>query len=616
MSSRAAWLAPILLISLFVSLTLAIWWPSNFVRLSSFAIGEQFEAYHGALNIQRFGWRWAGVQDEATNPDVAAHPFLYTHHGNNGIYFSYILLQLGINSLPLQNALSIIASAGGLLVAFLCFRKLTGSIPFATVALAILSLDFDLIRDWSVNIHRGLTYLSVFGAVYVFVEASERNFRHPGWTAGAFLVCLNLLGTDYFYFIFTGLVIIAWVLLNTETWATRIWRVATIGAMFVAAFALRQLQIALALGWESWTQDLLFQLINRLHLQFLYTGDWAKRTEEFYASRQILNTGFPPAIDAHAALLRFISDSGAALLTNVLGLGTAGYETSLTTGKFLFIGVAAITVLGLLGRRLEAQRLSLIALIWALALMAGSVVGNLGFGSKLSTETSLVFAAGCIVGIYRYGMWPNEPAANVGSDRRVLFLGVSTLAGCIGLMLTLSALFGSWYPQFQLDSICAATWMSILVLPYLQSAAFAKHWRSSVGLAVVIKAMSLATLLSTLPPPGGDHTEALPKLRGLPTVSNFTPASVASYTHAFSGLIKPEGARKLLSGGSVGPDDYLWLTERDRTNPMYQRPKYLVFYKGISIFADDWSVLSGYVPIAEGNDYAIYAIPSQRRSSP
>jgi hypothetical protein len=29
--------------------------------LSSFAIGEQFESYHAALNIERFGWQWAGV---------------------------------------------------------------------------------------------------------------------------------------------------------------------------------------------------------------------------------------------------------------------------------------------------------------------------------------------------------------------------------------------------------------------------------------------------------------------------------------------------------------------------------------------------------------------------
>src|SRR5262245_53787796 len=108
-----AWAAPVLLTTVFVALTLAIWWPSNFVRLSSFAIGEQFEAYHAAFNIERFGWQWGGVQDEATSAAPEAHPFLYTHHPNNGIYFSYLMLKLGARTLPLQNALSIIGSAGG-----------------------------------------------------------------------------------------------------------------------------------------------------------------------------------------------------------------------------------------------------------------------------------------------------------------------------------------------------------------------------------------------------------------------------------------------------------------------------------------------------------------------
>lgn len=76
------WLFPTLLIFIFTILTLIIWMPSNFVRLQIFAVGEQFEAYHGALNIMCFGFIWAGVQDQATNPILQAHPFLYMHHAN------------------------------------------------------------------------------------------------------------------------------------------------------------------------------------------------------------------------------------------------------------------------------------------------------------------------------------------------------------------------------------------------------------------------------------------------------------------------------------------------------------------------------------------------------
>jgi hypothetical protein len=127
--------------------------------------------------------------------------------------------------------------------------------------------------------------------------------------------------------------------------------------------------------------------------------------------------------------------------------------------------------------------------------------------------------------------------------------------------------------------------------------------------------LSLASLLITLPPAGGDHTQALLKLRGQPTASNFTPASVASYTQSFSGFVKPEGAQVLLSGGSIRPEDCIMLWERDRANPMYQKPKYFVFYKGLSIFGADWSFLAEYAPMSEGNDIAIYSIPSPRMRS-
>ena len=108
---------------------------------------------------------------------------------------------------------------------------------------------------------------------------------------------MNLLGTDYLYFIFTGSLIAAWTVLASEsTWRERIWRVAVTGAVFVAAFALRQSQIAYAVGWETFSQDFVLQALNRLHLEFLYPGDWAKQSAEFYATHPLLNPGFTPKI--------------------------------------------------------------------------------------------------------------------------------------------------------------------------------------------------------------------------------------------------------------------------------------------------------------------------------
>lgn len=614
MPARSAWLAPGLLVMVFVSLTLAIWWPSNFVRLSSFAIGEQFEAYHAALNIERFGWRWAGLQDEATSPNAASHPYLYTHHPNNGIYFSYLLRQLGVTSLPLQNAMSIFASAGGLLIAFLCLRKLTGSIAFATVAMALLALDYEFIRDWSVNIHRGLTYLSIFAAVYAFNEARRRYFRHWGWTAVALVACLNVMGTDYLFFVFTGSLIIAWIVLDTTTsWRARIWHIAATSAIFILAFVLRQVQVAIGLGWEGFMQDFVFQAVNRLHLDFLVPDDWSERAAEFYASNQVFHTGFTEKFDPWEMLRRFANDSGSTLLSNVLGVVKLGSTASLDAIKIFGVTWTAVVLLELLNWRLEAQRLSLVAAIGALSVMVGGIAANLNYSFDVSIKVAGTFAAVCAIAVYRSRSWPAEVPVDDRKTRLSIVFGVSTLLGCFGLMLFLPGYFRGWYRQFQLDSICLGIWMTAMVIPYLRSAALAKHWKVAVAIAVVIKAVSLGTQLLPLPPPGGDHTQALLRMRGIPAVTNFTPASLASYTHAFAGMIKTTGARKLLAGEAVTPDDYWMLFERDRANPLYERPPYFVYFKGLVIFVYDWSFLSEFQPAFEGNDYAVYSVPSPRR---
>ncbi len=481
--------------------------------------------------------------------------------------------------------------------------------------MALLALDYELIRDWSVNIHRGLTYLSIFAAVYVFNEAARRNFLHWGWILGALLVCLNLIGTDYLYFIFTGWLIVAWILLGSEsTWRSRVWCVAGTGLIFVAAFALRQAQVAYAVGWDTFSQEFVFQALNRLHLEFLYPGDWAKMSVEFYATHQLLNTGFTAPTDASTLLWSFWINTCNAVLANVLGVTAPGQVYFVRPVTLLGIAIGVMGVLDLSGRRVETQRLSLIASIFALAVIAAGVSGNLGYDRLIAKVVFTAFAATCGIAVYRRGLWPQEPAANGNDSRRPLLFALSVLAGCFGLMLTLPGYFVGWYALFQLNSICVAVWVAVLPLPYLSSGALRGSAQAALVLAIAVKAASLGSQLLPLPKPGGDHIEAVKKLRGQPTVSNFTPASTASYTHAFSALIKPEGARKLLSGGSVGPGDFWLLTERDsQTNPIYRQPKYFVFYKGLVLFPDDWSVLGDYVPISEGNDFAIYSLPSRRR---
>ena len=58
--------------------------------------GESYEAYIGAVNLARLGLRYAaGLQDLAVGLRRQAHPMLYIHNPNLGVFFQYVVLRLG-----------------------------------------------------------------------------------------------------------------------------------------------------------------------------------------------------------------------------------------------------------------------------------------------------------------------------------------------------------------------------------------------------------------------------------------------------------------------------------------------------------------------------------------
>jgi hypothetical protein len=573
-------------------------------------MGEAFEAYHGALNIDRFGWIWAGVQDEATSADRAAHPYLYVHHANFGLYLSYALRRLGLTSLELQNAVSGIGSALGLVVAFVCLCRLTASAAFATLVLYLLALDFVFISDWSFNIHRAFTYLSVFGAILLFFEASRRDFRHAGWTVAAFLSCFLLIGTDYLYFLYTGFVIVALAAIYSDRWRQSVANVCVVVLVFALVFAARQAQIAAGVGLAAWSTDFVFQVLNRLHLESFFPSDWSRSTADFYAQQPIYNPGFSRPISPLGSGYEFLISSGAAYLRSILGFREPTRLASLMV-SIGFAGLASgIVLLQVMGRQTWATRLSLLGMIITLAGVVAAAAVN--FGLPMNFGLLLIILLGMLGAFCAYGLrlWPASDDVATSSDARPVVLGVVMFAACVVLACVMPAYFAGWYRAFQIAAVCIFVWFAVLAIPFINSGVFRRNASAFIAVVLLAKAISLASVFSGPQARGGDHAMALRALRGVPTASNFTPASVASYTEAFSAFAKPEAAQRLLTEGRIPVTDYYMFYERDGANPAYERPKYFVFYKGLTIFGGDWSFLSAFKPVAEGNDYAIYAVPA------
>jgi hypothetical protein len=573
-----------------------------------------FEAYHGALNIARFGWGWGGLQDMATNPDAAAHPFLYVHHPNLGLYVSYFLRRLGVVSLEGQSAISIVGSAAGLLVAYAFVRKVTNSALIAAFVLGLFALDFTLISAWAFNIHRAFTYVSVFAAMYAFLRLNESRFHDARWIVASFVATIVLIGSDYMFYFFTGLATVTWVAIHSEGWRDRARAMLLVGLVFGAVFAVRQAQVAYGVGPTIWFGDFLLQVLNRLHLEWMLPPDWKTSAGEFYGGQAILNPAFSAPSNPIVSSYRFVSGTGEALLRDVLGFVRPKRALSTLAGTVFGLAVAGVSLLVLSGRNELAARVSLGGSVIAVAGLLSAIAINLGASATLALVAFAIAILILGVDAYRARRWKDIATSAVPSATfNTVVLGLTVFVPCVVLILVLPTYFGNWFSVFLLAPLCAVLWTAVLAAPILASDKSSRYRTRLLLAATALKVLSLAVLLATERPVASDHAEALRALWGIPTASNFTPASVAAYTQAFSGFLTPSGAEKLLSRGSVELEDYAMMFERDRANAMYRTPLYFVFYKGSTIFPGDWSFLSRFEPVREGNSFALYAVPSPER---
>jgi hypothetical protein len=542
------------ILSAFAVISIAIWWPSQFFKMGSEGIGEAFEAYHGAMNIMTFGWQWAGLQDMATNPSPAAHPYLYIHHGNLGLYFSYALARLGVASIEAQNAASWFAVLCGLIVAYRLMLSMTSRRELATLFLLLLAFDFNFLEYWAFNIHRAFTYLSLFGTILTYWRARQSRFA-----AGPMVVFLPatavLLLADYMFFFFT-LIVLGLLTLwysSLAQWRALLRDEVVLGGTFVAVFLIRQLQVIVGAGPVIWKHDFLYQILNRFHLEYLFRGNWSQATTDFYANNNILNPGFAPAATWSERLVGFVAATGDALLVHVLNLGPSPK-------------------------------------------LAGA------FGALLLVA---VIVNGVLISFRQRG--PRRDSAAIGASR----LGVIFFVGCIAMYALFPRYFLQWYPAFLLAPICVAVWLVALIAPFINRTV----GPCQIGVLVLagaatFKLIAFTPLLMAERPNLNEHAAVLRGLAGEPIASNFTPASVSSYTNAFAGWLKQDAVDKLLTTGRVSTSDYFMLFEADRDNPDYVSPRYFVFFKAYG--SPEQLAAIRAQPVADNRVIALFKVPAPR----
>ena len=507
----------------------------------------------------------------ATNPVPSAHPYLYVHHANLGIYVSYALRWVGIEAIETQNFLTIFASGGGILVAHRFLLTVTKSGVLAIVFAMFLALDAYYISNWAFNIHRAFTYLSVFGTVHSYWVLKESAYKSKFLLLLFAMAALTLLCADYmfFFFIFAALSVFTLLFQIHRGWQFAAAGQVIICAVFGGVFILRQLQVMAGVGLQVWKRDFLYQILNRLHLEALYKGDWSKTTTDFYSELSILNPGFAPAASWMDRIFHFFVGTGASFLRDILGLPNPPVPASLASGIVMGCLTAALWVSHLMWMRKRAvwcrRSIEIVGLLSTGAILIGLVLvtafNSSGLGAALAVVLAVAIASYTVRQVVLVTSWSEAPASYVPS---ILNVGFVCFIACLIMYATFPRYFIQWYPGFLLAPMCTAVWVTGLIAPVIARL----EWKPSVGgrfiaSLALLKVAAWVFLLADRPLHAGDHTNTLRELKGQAVASNFTPASVASYTHSFSGWLKDSAVATLLLEGTVGPEDYFMIFEAD-----------------------------------------------------
>ena len=624
---------PYLIVALFLILNLAIWAPRGFLAFNSDTIGEAYVAYHSAINIERSGWKWAGLQDHATSSAPQAHPYFYIHHLNIGIYFSSLLRTLGITSIGTQNALSGIVFLLGIVLGYRLMLGLTGNLLFASLFLLYLGVDHASSSVWTFNIHRAFAYVSVLGVIYCFF-VSLRDHKFSLLNVMAMALCsILLLGADYMFF-FSVLTTCAFLALlwrsETLNYFDRIKALVVLGGCFGVAFLLRQAQVILGAGFRIWERDFLFQVLNRIGLEKLYSGDYSTDTVSFYESNHIQNPGLAPVMPLNDRALALIRTLGTGLRTFVLSGDGLNAAYDLWLGVLLLVAFALAfllrTAADLSFSRTWSITLNRVQrMFWILcaAVLFWSFY-DLHVSKELSnllgpSQAAIYKAAIAVVSIAGFSIGSllifRATAEPVGTNRRgnEFAVAFAFLCAATTMYVVFNRYYVQWFPAYNFLCIVTTVLFSAIVSSLFPRAPRPAALATALGLLLATK---LLPFYPDVVAPGKGHSEyaaSLTMLEGKTFASNFIPEAVSSYTQNFTTMLSDKGLVFLAQNKVVSLGSRYLFSERDVDNPMYLFPQYIMLFYSYGppgkVRALAERVKSAGAPlVAQGDSFAIFKV--------
>jgi hypothetical protein len=158
-------------------------------------------------NFARFGIvrQWF-TPDFATGADAAAHPMYYTHYADFTDHFAYLLIKLGVATIPGQILVGVFVTALGLYVMYLAVAVYLNNSRAALCVLLVSVIDYTSVWAAGLNTHKNWAWLVVFAPVWAFKRYADSTKRGFLWCA---VVAYFLLAYyDYGLMVYVALVLI------------------------------------------------------------------------------------------------------------------------------------------------------------------------------------------------------------------------------------------------------------------------------------------------------------------------------------------------------------------------------------------------------------------------
>ena len=145
--------------------------------------GETYEAYIAALNLYRFGLAHAaGLEDFAASPRAAAHPMLYTHNPDLGMYLLYVLFLARLRDVHAQAVWIGVPFAAGLLYLYLFVRAVSRNGTMAALTPRNAATLYLLVDLWGFHVLRVFSWLLTFGVAFICAGFRAGTCaRRPTW---------------------------------------------------------------------------------------------------------------------------------------------------------------------------------------------------------------------------------------------------------------------------------------------------------------------------------------------------------------------------------------------------------------------------------------------------